>query len=833
MRSNLPDKSYFIKKQIPNHPEYIIEDYIDSGNNAHIYRAHNTGLKADVACKIIPTGNIKDTLLSSDGVYKEAQKANLLQSRSVVKCQFSSNWKDEANGIDCVVLCFDYIHGISLRKYIKKNKQNISISFIKTLLSMLFELFHELQQRSMQHEDLHAGNIIVEDESDYQLRPRIAFRVTDFGVGKVTLSVILSDDFDQTALILKDLLQNVNYQELSARDRFTFNFLNDNYLARHLVERDPTIDLYARNPRALFELLEQIDADFDKRASSVEKTTLSTPFDYLSCEQIGESHSLLKSLYSDQFLGLSIVENYNNLVLTGPRGCGKSTVFKSLSFAHKLLVDESSLKESKYIGIYYRCDDLYFAFPRYSTPQQKEAVDLPMHFITATLLIEVFDITTAWAEKLYKEEFREKEETIARDIWKILDIKPPPEPGSFSLRALSQKLQKERKRAAEKQRFINDEKQQFGNYFGADILPIVCERLRHGLSFLREKPLFFFIDDYSAPKITMAIQENLNRLFMQRTWACFFKLSTESTVSFSVRDIDRKIYVEGREFSLLNLGLEYLGEERISKLKFIEDVFSRRLQAVDNYPVTTLEGLVGKNNDRNYNEVARRIREHRKQVVWGKESLADLCSGDIHYIINLVGRMVNEVGGKAGLEKITSTPKISDELQNKVIRDEAGNFLNNLRGIFEYGDQLVSIVTAFGNVAHSYIMYKNSKNEDTLPPHQAGRVEPYEELELSDTAYKIYQELLRYSVFIEDRRGKSRRGKVVPRLWLRRFLVPHFNLTFSKRDSIELENLEDFYKNIKDKVDVAKELFTTWYGMKEFYIRDNNGYILTFAEAKK
>jgi len=50
---------------------------------------------------------------------------------------------------------------------------------------------------------------------------------------------------------------------------------------------------------------------------------------------------------------------------------------------------------------------------------------------------------------------------------------------------------------------------------------------------------------------------------------------------------------------------------------------------------------------------------------------------------------------------------------------------------------------------------------------------------------------------------------------------------------IELENVEDFYNSIKDKVDVVKELFTTWYGMKEFYIRDNNGYILTIAEAKK
>lgn len=50
---------------------------------------------------------------------------------------------------------------------------------------------------------------------------------------------------------------------------------------------------------------------------------------------------------------------------------------------------------------------------------------------------------------------------------------------------------------------------------------------------------------------------------------------------------------------------------------------------------------------------------------------------------------------------------------------------------------------------------------------------------------------------------------------------------------IEIKNLEDFYAKVKDKVEVVKELFTTWYGMKEFYIRDNNGYILAIAEAKE
>src|SRR5206468_660130 len=95
---------------------------------------------------------------------------------------------------------------------------------------------------------------------------------------------------------------------------------------------------------------------------------------------------------------------------------------------------------------------------------------------------------------------------------------------------------------------------------------------------------------------------------------------------------------------------------------------------------------------------------------------------------------------------------------------------------------------AFGNVAHSYLMYETAKNETSKPPHQASRIEPYEALRLSNDAQEILHELLRYSVLIEDPRGMSLRGKIVPRYYLRRYLIPHFRLTFSKRDSLALEN---------------------------------------------
>ncbi len=47
---------------------------------------------------------------------------------------------------------------------------------------------------------------------------------------------------------------------------------------------------------------------------------------------------------------------------------------------------------------------------------------------------------------------------------------------------------------------------------------------------------------------------------------------------------------------------------------------------------------------------------------------------------------------------------------------------------------------------------------------------------------------------------------------------------------MEVEGLTEFYNTLKNKKLQITELKTTWYGMKEFYVKDLNGYILGFAE---
>ena len=47
---------------------------------------------------------------------------------------------------------------------------------------------------------------------------------------------------------------------------------------------------------------------------------------------------------------------------------------------------------------------------------------------------------------------------------------------------------------------------------------------------------------------------------------------------------------------------------------------------------------------------------------------------------------------------------------------------------------------------------------------------------------------------------------------------------------IQLKNIRTFYENIKNKVTIVSGLEKAFYGATEFSVKDNNGYVLTFAE---
>ena len=779
MRRNLPPKELFLGKTIPQFPKHKILEYIDSGANGHLFRAFDESTNSNLAFKIIPAGNLKSNYL------EEASKANSLQHSSVVSCHGVIEYSTPE--IPCVIFIYDYVKGKNLRDYIRQERANVNVPFIEGFLRSMFELLYELKQRKLFHGDLHAGNILI-SKSEYDIYGRITFRVTDFRVGELTGHPSHPNDYLYIAETLRQLLECVEYPNCESRDRYAYEVLRHDFLERHLTETNPLADTLATNPQKMLEKLDSIDEEFLEKAKGEIVPKLVTPFDYPNCEQIGNSHLLLKNLYSDRLLGLSDIQERSNLVLTGPRGCGKTTVFRALSLDYLMSTGNDQPSEIDYIGIYYRCDDLYFSFPRYTTPERLEALDVPMHYLIVTLLATALEQINTWAKKHFLEDFKKKEEALVVSLWELFEWPQLNNPNARQLATLVDKLKgKERKRAAKKQRFVHVQAEPIEGYVGPGVLFDACRLIRNKFSFLRDRPFYFFIDDYSRPKITKELQANLNRLLMHRSPDAFFKLSTESPVSFVREDVDGKQFVESRELGLVNLGLRYINDDRNQTLEFLEDLFSRRFQRVEGYPVQTLEQLLG-SIPRNENATARAFREKQgRQNYAGRETIAAMCSGDIHYIIRLVARMVDDYGGPDVLAT-SQTPCIPPQQQHDSIRAAAGSFMESVRTLPRWGKQLADVTATFGNVARSYLLYETSTNEANEPPHQASRIEPYEALNLSGQAQEILDELLRYSILIEDPRGKSRRGKVVPRFLLRRYLIPHFHLTFSKRDSLQLEN---------------------------------------------
>jgi uncharacterized glyoxalase superfamily protein PhnB len=44
------------------------------------------------------------------------------------------------------------------------------------------------------------------------------------------------------------------------------------------------------------------------------------------------------------------------------------------------------------------------------------------------------------------------------------------------------------------------------------------------------------------------------------------------------------------------------------------------------------------------------------------------------------------------------------------------------------------------------------------------------------------------------------------------------------------DNADDLFRRLKDRVQIVEELHDTFYGMREFIVRDKNGFWITFGQ---
>lgn len=783
---------------------YEIDRYVGHGTVGVVFHAVRKDIGDEAACKIIPQQNLK-----KDWKNELVKLVKLTDVPQVV--QYKGHGPGLVAETTCVCVLYQFVNGANLRDYARDHPELITLEFVEMLVRQILDVFQALKVSDIVHGDLHEGNIMVADPDPRFIDQKPRIKVTDFGIGTSISKQETKDDYLQLALICSKLIEKcVDPASLDGEDRYFRHRLLTNFLRKQLIESDVTVDEFVQEPARLLENLNVIRQQYQEMEmvkSHTRALKLIHPFDYLSCEHFGDSFELLQTLYTKNFLGYQELNRKINTILTGPRGCGKTTIFRNLSLKTRLLGKRIQAPEG-FVGIYYHCSDLSFAFPysieKLGAPEQKTIT----HYFNLAILCEVLDTLIIADENNLKMPPKALERLQGFLQGWLLSYRNPPASTSV-LRHLFSIIN------ATKEKF-RDEMDKYGmvieewptNSSGMGILPQdflkkLCRLLQDCVPWLKTIPFYFFLDDYSLPKVSNEVQVTLHNFILNRYSELFFKISTESVVTFNPQDARGKMFEEGREYEIIDIGDYFLDASDETKKNFIGNVINNRLENVEKFEWScrSIEQLLGKPSYEKYVALAEAIKSGTKVRYSGWKTVVDLCSGDIANIL----RLIRNIFTLSKLKGVTEYP-IPAEIQDQAIRETSLRFFEKLKAIPSTGHHLARIVQAFGDVANDYLRKRRSKNVKTNPPYQAFRLELLEALKLDeDEPYKklagprleidfsvkeLYKDLIKYGVFIRDIKGKSQRGIAVPRLYLRRLLIPTFILTPSKRDHIRVNQKE-------------------------------------------
>lgn len=718
--------------------------------------------------------------------------------------QFKIKMKGKKKPVILSCQVFELINGNAqtLQEYVNLSPQPfLTRDFFKLFVEHVGGALEAIEKAGLYHGDLHSGNILVVKHDGKN--PNISFKVIDLA-GASNFNSLKFSGVTDLEMFKRHLLWCLSETcrlrpGVSARE-----------LIGYQVERI-IIGLRQNKYSNFTELLK----DFNKPSTTLPSNYFheppKQPFEWLRVEMMPSLEHLYLLFKPDGFV-YKALSGSDNVIISGPRGCGKSHYLRSLTFSPKILkiakenteirnkLEKIGYDYQKFFGILFECRVGEF---KNFTPESCEGSIFSAEIIKNLkhiLILKIINKTLSAIRDGCENEILISPENIY-SFRNFIQKRFQNIPIYGETDALQEMIQYAHALVTKEKQdeltwSLNNIKTEF--LLSEPDLNDFFKSLQQDFIDLSNSQFFILVDDASEGRMHPEMQKILNSIMTSATKRFCFKVTCDKAM-YTLETIEGRAIDPSQDFIFVDLASLSVKAERSGKeiTKYIKDIVNIRLNSVvkKNMDITHILGK--SQNPRefltllaNTKLVAKKeqdILENKKRALYGGWNIVlQLSHGSIRTLFQLLNYIF--LNSNFDYNNPKEIPLIEQDEYVREFSKQKFKSLLMLKGEIDgdpLGTPLSNFANSIGEVSREYLTKWNTGEKGRF--YETISIEKTDLRPLSKKADRILKYLVVYDILITEGMNFSRaQFGISQRFDLNKIYAPCFQTTYRVRNHLYL-----------------------------------------------